>query len=238
MTSASDEPLLRALRPAEEDTLVCAECLEQVSDYIAAETNGQAAEARWDALRRHLQQCPHCAAIAADLLDLARLADAAAGPPPGAYPGPDLRFLRPPAPPTPAWRLDELGRLIIHLSTGLLDRLRLPPPAPGLAWAGHKSAAAAPHTRSLTLSEVGEDLEVTIMVTALPTPPERAQITIEVRIPSRGGWPNLADSGVTMLRRNAPAESQLTDAFGKAVFSGVAIVDLEGMEFVISPYRG
>ena len=60
-------------------------------------------------------------------------------------------------------------------------------------------------------------------------------VIVEVSIPSRGGWPNLADTNVTLKRDDLELETQLTDAFGKAVFEGICTDDLAHLVFEIKP---
>jgi hypothetical protein len=90
--------------------------------------------------------------------------------------------------------------------------------------------------KSLVLSETGDDLEVVISAEAVLGLAEQVMLVVEVRIPSRGGWPNLAGSSVT-LHRGDLIETQVTDAFGKAVFSNISPDELELLNFEISPLR-
>ena len=60
-------------------------------------------------------------------------------------------------------------------------------------------------------------------------------LTVDVNIPSRGGWPELAGSRVTLRRNDIKLATQETDAFGKAVFEGIAIAELP--TFVIEVER-
>lgn len=91
--------------------------------------------------------------------------------------------------------------------------------------------------QSLILSEAGDDLEVVISAEAMRGQPEQVLLIVEVRIPSRGGWPNLGGSSVVLHRGERSVETQLTDAFGKAIFSGISYEELDQLNFEINPFR-
>lgn len=89
----------------------------------------------------------------------------------------------------------------------------------------------------LVLSEAGDDLEVIISAEAMHGQADQVTLVVEVRVPSRGGWPNLAGSSVTLHRGDALVETQVTDASGKAVFDNLSPDELELLNFEISPAR-
>ena len=133
------------------------------------------------------------------------------------------------------WRLDDLGRLVIEFSTELVRVLRSPALQPAYATAGLKSDRAQRILCQFSLKEAVEDVEVTITVEENQRDPTNCTIIVEVDIPSRGGWPNLAGTKVTLKRGELELETQLTDAFGKAVFEGVATSALPHLVFEITP---
>ena len=127
------------------------------------------------------------------------------------------------------WRLDTLGRLVIQFSVDLLRSLQ--PPALQLSYL----KGDAPASLSYALTDQIDDLIVRISVEPSRRDPQRTSVEVEVDIPSRGGWPNLAGSAVT-LRRGAEQllEEQETDAFGKASFEDVSAEELPLLVFEIA----
>ena len=232
--------LIRALATDEVDQLTCQECQELLTGYFQAEMDGRAHTEKWRPVAFHLETCPHCSEMYAALTDLMGLAYGEQGVEPPHYPAPDLPFLRakraaPPRLPQVDWRLDELGRLIIRFSAELVRTLQLPAYQPAYAAAGLKSARAQRILCHLSLKEAVEDLEVTVTVEEERDTPANCTVVVAVNIPSRGGWPNLAGTRVTLKRGDDELETQWTDAFGKAVFEGISTGDLPHLVFEITP---
>lgn len=232
--------LIRALATDEIDQLTCQECQELLPEYLQAEIDGRAHEAKWRPVAFHLETCPHCSEMYAALVDLMGLAYGERGTEPPHYPVPELEFLRPKSaapsqPPTVDWRLDNLGRLIIRFSAELVRALRVTPLQPAYAAAGLKSDRPRRVLCQLSLKEAVEDLEVTITAEEEREDPTCCTVIVEVNIPSRGGWPNLAGTRVTLKRGAEELETQWTDAFGKAVFEGIPTNDLPRLVFEIVP---
>jgi hypothetical protein len=227
--------LIRALTTDEEDLLTCQEFQELLPDYLQAEAEGWTHERRWRPVAFHLETCPHCSAEYATLSDLIELAYGERGEEPPHYPTPDLSFLRPEPFKIP-WRLDELvGCLIIEFSAELLRALQSPAYKPAYARAGLKSEKSSRTLCKLSLKEAVEDLEVAITAEETRDDPSRCIVIVEVNIPSRGGWPHLADTEVVLKRDKRELETQRTDAFGEAVFEGIATNDLAHLVFEITP---
>jgi hypothetical protein len=130
--------LVRALTSGEQDTLTCQACEDLLPEYLQAEDEGQAHEARWRPVAFHLETCPHCSTEYATLSELLELAYAERGEEPPRYPVPDLSFLRherdkPVQPVSIPWRLDELGRVVIEFSADLLRAVQSPAYQPAYA---------------------------------------------------------------------------------------------------------
>lgn len=224
--------LSEALTSDEPSRLTCRVCQELLPDYLQA----QADQARWRPVAQHLNMCPQCLAAYEDLADLLELAQGKRGAEPPGYPVPELPFLRPKRAgprrqPHIRWRLDALGQLVIEFSTGLLRTLQ--PPAYGVA--GVKAGTAPGPIRRFALTDAVEDLEVAITIEAQQGDPTRCMVTVEAKIPSRGGWPNLAGTMVTLKRGTQELEARATDPFGRAIFAGIATADLPQLVFVIAP---
>jgi len=220
-----------------------------ISDYVETELDGQDAESLFPELAEHLEICPDCYEEYEDLrqtLDLERQGRLKKPPRPAQF---DFSFLKeiqpepqprdsteaPPKGPTKPFWWDEPGRLIIQFSAELVGTWQ--PPAPQLAYAPVKSDKSSRILCQLPLKEVGNDLEVEITAEEMRDDPTLCTVIVEVNIPSRGGWPNLAGTEVMLKRGELEMEAQLTDAFGEVAFEGIRIGDLAHLVFEITPTR-
>jgi hypothetical protein len=226
--------LARALNLDEVDQLTCQECQDLLPDYLQAETTGRVGEPRGRLVALHLETCPNCPEVYDTLSGLAALAFGEQGEEPPPYPAPDLSFLRPASPGIP-WHLNDLGHLIIEFSADLVRAFRPLTYQPAYATIRHKSDQSRKILCQLSLKGAVEDLEVTIIAEETREDAAYCMVMVEADIPSRGGWPHLADTEVTLKRGDKEPETQLTDAFGKAVFEGIATDDLDHLVFEISP---
>lgn len=208
----------------------CAACQTDLAAYIDAELEGQPAADRFPEVTAHLVTCTDCQQAYVELKTLlsAEWQGRLAVPP--VAPAFDFSYLPEPtkdAAPR-AWRLDELGRLVIQLSGDLLRSVQ------GPAWQPSYLKSANVPTFDYRLA--GELDDLTVHITAKPghTDPQRVMIEVAVGIPSRGGWPHLAGSLVTLRRATGEVvEVQETDAFGKVVFENVPAEDLPELVFEI-----
>lgn len=229
--------LVRALTLKHEDSLTCGECQALLPDYVQAERDQQAGQSRWKQVALHLQTCPHCSGEYQALSGLVALAYGEQGTDPPYDPVPDLSFLdkkkaeRIQIP----WRLDELGRLVIQLSADLVQALRLQTDQMAHAAFSLKSDTSSQVLFQLSLQEAVEDLGVAITAEQRRDDPDHCTVIVEANIHSRGGWPNLAGTQVTLKRDDSELETQLTDAFGQAVFEGIATANLAQLTFEIAP---
>jgi hypothetical protein len=222
---------VRALLMDETDTLTCQQCLDRLPDYLQAKMDGEAGATQWHDVSLHLATCPHCTAEMTTLAELVALADSTQIKTPPRYPKPDLSFLRPKAASAPAipWRLDGLGRLLIEFSADLVRAFQ--PPSSQLALV----KSTSPKTIcNLALKGAVEDLEVTILVEETRNDPAHCTVSVTVNIPSQDGWPNLAGTEVTIKRDNEEIGTQVTDAYGTAVFP-ITTTDLPHLTFIIAP---
>lgn len=232
--------LIRAVTTDEEDSLTCQECQDLLPDYLQAEARGRTHEEQWHPVAFHLETCPHCSAEHATLSELLELAHGERGEEPPRYPVPDLSFLRrrkdrPPQPISIRWHLDEFSRLIIELSADLLRALQLPAYQPTYAAARLKSKSSRILCQ-LSLKEAAEDMEVTITAEEMRGDPTHCTVVVAVNIPSRGGWPNLVGTEVMLKRGELELDTQTTDAYGEAIFEGIATDDLAHLVFEIMPH--
>ena len=103
---------------------------ELLPEYATAEALGQAPEDLYPGVAAHLSRCLMCRAELNELRELILAAYTGRIEPAAAYPEADLSFLprREPAAQAPeqAWRIDDLGRLVVSFSQALLSALRQP----------------------------------------------------------------------------------------------------------------
>ncbi len=224
--------LVRALLIADEDQVTCEECQDELPEYLQAEAEGHATMPRWRPVELHLDLCPHCTEIYAELHLLAALAEGGQGIDPPDYPVLSLAFLQPPQPPKKSWHLDDLGRLIIVFSADLLRSMQPPP-----LLVGTKSASGSDTPREYVFTNEVDDLNVTVTIEPLKDDRTHCMITVDVDVPSRGGWPNLADIEVMLKHDETELDTCYTDAFGKAVFEDIATADLEHVVIEIGQDR-
>jgi hypothetical protein len=230
--------------------------IERLVDYLDADLSGAAPEEFDPAVKAHLASCAMCREEYSELKQLFQLEQ---GQSPVDLPGAarfDFSYLA--GEPTAggglegapgggtsdgveqSWRLDELGRLIIRFSAGLLQTLRTQTQQPDYALV--RSQAPTEVGYHYALRQTVEDCDVTITVhetTQDNTERDMAQstemctIVVSVDIPSRGGWPNLAGTTVVLKRGDTLLYLQQTDAFGKTAFRSVAAEDLPQLVFEI-----
>jgi hypothetical protein len=227
------EEFAKAMLSKEEDKMGCSACEAQLAEYVDAQVMGIEPTEDFAQIELHLQVCPHCARAYRELLGLVTSAYIERVPRPARKPRFDFSFLQT-EPAELFWWWDELGRLIIEFSAELVRALR--PLAHQPAYAMVKSPKSSRTLCQLSLKEeVGEDLEVTITAEEMRDDSALCTAIVEVNIPSRGGWPKLANTEVTLKRGEAELETQLTDAYGEAIFEGISTDDLAHLVFEITP---
>lgn len=221
--------LVRALRLEAEDRLTCAEVEVQLPEYLLT----QPGSSEWAELELHLAICPHCAG---DYLELLALEQLTFQEPPVELPvsKPKLDFLphrRRAA--SPVWSMDALGKMIVAFShEALAALLAATPSAPALA------VKNVPQSRSagrLTLGGEPNQPEVILTLDADAGDPATYSLGVAVRIPGRGGWPNLAG---TTVRASIPGRAELvrlTDAFGSVVITPLTLDEIASITLTIVP---
>jgi hypothetical protein len=229
---------VRALSADVEDPLTCTECEALLPDYVQAQQSGQGKEARWQPIATHLASCPHCVEERAELEMLVKEAFVGGEKRPLRAPAPDLSFLEPtrtgkPAAPQP-WRLDELGRLLVEFTDDLLCSLLLPARRPAYALAGLKSSTPG-MLFELPIQAPDADLGVTIRAEGERAASDHCTLCVQVDIPSRGGWPHLAGTEVTLKQPGHEPAQEWTDAYGEAIFDGIPVENLAGLVIEVLP---
>lgn len=183
-------------------------------------------------IRAHLDDCPHCQA------ELSRLNE---------FLEEDIPVTIPPhtigkpgwiKEPGFLWRqLYDVKQVIIRVLDEALTTTAqaMHPPANQLAYGGKRRSGKSGKTLlKLELKEGVEDLEVTVTAEEQQNDPRRCTVIVEVNIPSRGGWPNLGDTKVS-LKEGTELQTRLTDAFGKAVFENVSTEALSNLDLKVIP---
>jgi hypothetical protein len=222
--------LATALRLDAEDTLSCAEVGPRLPEFSLADQS----DAAWADLRLHLAMCGHCAIEYLELRALERLAEEDPVPVAQLAGKPRLDFLpHHQQAARPAWRIDELGRLIVAFSREVLAAMLANAPAPPAL-----AVKTAPHTRPvgrLTLGGAPEDLEVRITIDEREDEPGSCALTVEVHVPSRQGWPNLAGSEVRAAIPGRDELVRLTDAFGRVAITPLTRDEVASLTLTIAP---
>lgn len=198
---------------------------EDLLVYIEAELNGRDAAQLYPQVRLALDHSAQWQQEYAELKEFLLLLESDTGRAPPRAPYFDLSYLPAPIQPAPTsyqpvWHWEKLSRLVIEFSTELLQNLQVPRPQP--AYVFERSGLTTDGNYQFALENTVEDLNVRINIQRLPQANDHYQLVVETEIPSRGGWPHLANTVVNLKQANAVVQSRLTDAFGKAVFNEVA----------------
>lgn len=213
--------LVRALASSDEDQLRCEECEAELPAFLAARDLGRHSEPVWAAVTLHLATCPSCAVALAELA--AMLPDTSLLPQP--TPALRLDFLRTAT--KQPWRLDDLGQVLIDLVRALQPSGL----TPGLKH-GEEQAIVA----EVSIDDAVPDLTIQIAVEGRRDSDTR-MLLVTVDVPSRGGWPNLGGSEVTLLRDGVVTDRQLTDMFGTVVFTGLSTHEFERYNLAVRAVR-
>lgn len=126
------------------------------------------------------------------------------------------------------WILNEGGQLIVSLSRTFVAGLQ-PSARPTFA------KASTIELFEVTSPAIADDLMVTMLARQGHDNPTHCMITVTVSIPSRGGWPNLAGTAVTLALDSEIVEKHITDAFGKVSFAPIPYEDLSRLRVTVAP---
>jgi hypothetical protein len=154
----------------------------------------------------------------------------------------DFSYLPAPTPvaePTPAlqpqlsWYWAQLGYLVVDLSAAVQRLLQPPPLQPAYSFV--RAGQGEQNEVHFSLENQLADLNLRLTIAREPATGDQCQVMVEAEIPSRGGWPNLADTIVNLKQADMVVQSCLTDAFGKALFPAVAISQLPTLQVEVIP---
>ncbi|MCB0111680.1 MAG: hypothetical protein KDE53_37410 [Caldilineaceae bacterium] len=232
-----------------DDSQPCHANQEEIVVYIEAEQAGEPVAALYPALSAQLQSCTRCQTLYAelkDLLDMVQAETLVAPPPPATFQLPISAApfnARPRAIDSDSaetivkqqtddhsilWTLNGLGQVIATFSTDLLALFQ-PPPQP--------SFLKAPPRNLFTIQSpsISDDLQITLAARTVRHHPELCTLTVTCDIPSRGGWPNLGGTTVTLVLGRDEVATQPTDTFGRAMFEGIACAALAHVQVLVQP---
>ncbi|MEZ4866943.1 MAG: hypothetical protein R3C14_36815 [Caldilineaceae bacterium] len=226
-----------------EDEPPCHINQSDIAAYVEAELNGLNARALYPELQLQLHSCPSCRTVYTELRDLFTLEYSGTWAEPPLAPTFDLSFLPAVSAPraviahpkgveqpewaTIRWVLNEVGQMVVALSAEFIATLQLPQPV--------YLKGAARDLFEVRSPALAEDLVVTLAAREMRRNPEQCVLTVTAEIPSRGGWPALAGTAVTLSIGATTVAMRQTDAFGKAVFEGIARTDLGDLRLTVAP---
>lgn len=139
------------------------------------------------------------------------------------------------------WDYKETGQLIVHLRGKLhqagerLLKNEQESISPGellLAGSLMGEPNKLPHFQ---LKGTAKDIDVEIKTLPIEGDSESCKIAVQVNIPSRGGWPKLKNTRVSLSKIDESIQTLLTDPFGVVVFNNIPIEDLDYLMFEILP---
>ena len=249
MTKSDTSSLLRFLFEEEPELAVPAECLDSLHAYIEIELAGENADVQYPQIQPCLQSDPVFYQLyeAAKEILMMEQENTLLDPPETAVV--DEAFLESILTVEPTtkqyrmqWHLNQLGHLIVQLSSTFIDNTReglaqftdKPPAQPALILAGELRSSSE-QLPQFSLKGAVEDIDVDIKLEQTQNDPSLCQITVNVDIPSREGWPNLADTTITIRRGETEVGQRMTDPYGTAIFTDIAVTDLDYLIFEIVP---
>ena len=132
-----------------------------------------------------------------------------------------------------SWYWAQLGYLVVDLSAAVQRLLQLPQLQPDHSFI--RAGQGEQTEVRFTLENQLVDLNLRLTIAREPATGDQCQVMVEAEIPSRGGWPNLADTIVNLKQADTVVQSCLTDAFGKALFPAVALSQLPTLQVEVIP---
>lgn len=245
----NDQEIERLLQFVFEDeastTAVPDECQHLLHAYVETELAGGNAAIQFPSVQACLETMPAFREAYEELKAFLEMEQAGLLADPGTLPGLDEAFLRElleeetavssPPHPAPLWHFNKLGQLMIQLADYFHQaaaeyRPTSPSPTDRLAGA-LRSAAEGP---SFVLNDV-EDHEIKVQLVSLDQVREEGSLEVTVNIPSRGGWPNLGETAVSLHTPTSPSRTRLTDPAGRVLFRNVPLADLNDLTIEIAP---
>ena len=206
----------RSSQPSHSDNLH-EEVRASLPEYAAALALRQVPPARYSVVAAHLESCSACRAELEALLELVMPAYTGQVVPAPSFPQFDLSFLWPPAAQPaevrPTWFIDDLRRLVIVFSSGLLTSMR--PPRLARAVRGQTLYSYTPDP------PLPDNLRVTIDVFAGDDDPELGDVEVLVDVPARDPFDQ---SGLHVtLRVGDLVWEGPTDEAGSVTFTSVPL---------------
>lgn len=126
------------------------------------------------------------------------------------------------------WHITAIGELVVTLSQEFLNSFS-PQPMPNYL------KAVPDDIFTIQSPALSDDLQVTISAQTMRQNRDKCKLTVIADIPSRGGWPNLGGTIVTILFDNGNAQTHRTDAFGKVHFEEIVCSAFSQLQIVVAP---
>lgn len=247
MQTSQAKQLLRSIyaddnAPQADEEPLCHENQNDLAAYIYAELDGREVQQQFPEIHVLIHECPSCRRAYEELKELFVMErEEQFVEPPLALPSlvkETLAALLADDDEKPSiidvveekirWQLNKLGEMTLRLSEDFVAGLQ-----PSAQPVYLKSAAQ--DLFEISSPDIADDLAVTLAAREMRRKPESCAITVTAEIPSRGGWPNLGETEITLTLDDQESETQYTDAFGKAVFSGIDKGKLAGLSVTVKP---
>lgn len=245
----NDQDIERLLQYVFEDdaspTAVPDECQHLLHAYVETELAGGDAATQFPAVQTCLETMPEFREAYEELKAFLELEQAGQLADPGELPALDEVFLREllgeetavssPPHPSPLVYFNKLGHLVIQLANTLIQAAAEYRPtslsATDRLAGAMRSAAEGP---TLVLNDI-DDHEITIQLLSMNQAQGEVSIAVNVNILSRGGWPNLGETAVSLHNPTSPPRTLLTDAFGSVLFRNLPVSTLNDLTIEIEP---
>lgn len=216
------EQLLRSLRSPVDDSLTCWQSRELMPELALASAEVARGDPEWIALGAHLEQCPACSTLWAELLALDELDEAEVALA-AAAPAPDLSFAR--RAPLFAVRIASLSEAVISFGQGLVTAVEQAfAPQPFAT----QRAQLVEYAGKIPNEQTEHLFSATVQVRRSPTAADHCTLLVTV-VPPGKAWPDLAGTLVTMHGSTAPAAPVETDSYGVVSFADVPLVELPAL---------
>lgn len=133
--------------------------------------------------------------------------------------------------------IKEAGTVVIRLMESAVSQAvaNLQPPLPRLALGGARRGRSSATLLEASSKEALDDFETLIFIETDWQDPDHCSITVQVDIPSLGGWPHLGDTAVSLKKDETLLSTKTTNAFGRVIFQGIATSELTRLSFEITP---
>lgn len=245
----NDQEIERLLQFVFEDeastTAVPDDCQHLLHAYVETELAGGNAAIQFPSVQACLETMPAFREAYEELKAFLEMEHAGLLADPGTLPGLDEAFLRElleeetavssPPHPSPLQYFNKLGHLVIQLGHYLRQAAAEKRPtslSPTERLAGVLLSASG--GTSFLFTEAA-DHEIEVKLLSVDKQQGAGSLEVTVNILSRGGWPNLGETAVSLHTPTSPSRTLLTDPAGRVLFRNVSLADLNDLTIEIAP---